>query len=221
MKSVSEIQIALRSQRLIPLFYTGDSNTALAVMKQLYAQGIRVVEFTHRGNKAPIVFNAMEEARSQYFPDMHLLVGTIFSPEQAELYLESGADGLVSPCYTPELAAFVNEKNAFWIPGCMTPTEINNAASTGAEWIKLFPGNSLTPDFVRAIKPVFPSLHFMITGGVTLDQDNILSWIKAGAEVVGMGSQWINSAILDNGDMNVLKQHTDRAVQIAHQINSK
>ncbi len=220
MSSTATIQDALLAQRLVPLFYTGETAIAVTILEQLYAQGIRVLEFTHRGNKAPVVFGAMERIRSERYPDMKLLVGTIFSPEQAEQYLEAGADGLVSPCYTPELAGFVNEKEAFWIPGCMTPTEINTAASTGAEWIKLFPGNTLTPDFVRAIKPVFPALNFMITGGVSLDPSNIGSWMQSGAAAVGLGSQWINSSILEKNDIALLKQHTDRAVQIAQQINS-
>src|SRR5690606_28297504 len=73
--------------------------------------------------------------------------------------------------------------------GCMTPTEIHTAESLGAPFVKLFPGNILGPDFLKGIKPLFPSLLFMPTGGVEPERDNIDHWLANGAVAVGLGSK--------------------------------
>lgn len=219
MSQAATIRSCISKQKLIPLFYTAVPATAIAILEVLYNEGVRVIEFTHRGNNALQVFREMIAAKEARFPEMQLLVGTIFSPEQAELYMEAGADGLVSPCYTPELAAFANETDSFWIPGCMTPSEINTAASTGSEWIKLFPGNTLGPEFVKAIKPVFPSLHFMVTGGVDLELANLNGWFSAGVSAAGLGSNWISADIIKNAAMDTLLANTRKAMDLVNQLN--
>lgn len=216
---MNDIKACVATQKLIPLFYTADPETATAVLDTLYAQGVRVIEFTHRGNNALKVFHEMVAVKEAKYPEMKLLTGTIFSPEQAELYMEAGADGLVSPCYTPELATFANETDTFWIPGCMTPSEINMAASTGSEWIKLFPGNTIGPDFVKAIKPVFPSLKFMVTGGVELDQVNLKNWFNAGVAALGLGGNWISAEILKDKSMDILAERSKTAMALVNQLN--
>ena len=219
MSSMNDIKASLSTQKLIPLFYTADPETAIAVLDTLYMEGVRVIEFTHRGNNALQVFHEMVAVKEAKYPEMKLLTGTIFSPEQAELYREAGADGLVSPCYTPELATFSNETDTFWIPGCMTPSEINTAASTGSEWIKLFPGNTIGPDFVKAIKPVFPSLKFMVTGGVELDPVNLNNWFHAGVAALGVGGNWISADILKNKSMDTLAERSKTAMALVNQLN--
>lgn len=219
MSQAANIKDCIAKQKLIPLFYTADPVTATSILDSLYDGGVRVIEFTHRGNNALQVFREMVAVKEDRFPEMKLLTGTIFSPEQAELYMEAGADGLVSPCYNPELAAFANESETFWIPGCMTPTEINMAASTGSEWIKLFPGNTIGPDFVKAIKPVFPSLHFMVTGGVELDLINLKRWFNAGASAAGLGSNWISTDIIKSAAMDSLAANTRMAMDLVNQLN--
>ncbi len=59
----------------------------------------------------------------------------------------------------------------------MTPTEIMKAEETGAALIKLFPGNSLGPGFVSAIKELFPDVLFIPTGGVKLEEVNLKAMV--------------------------------------------
>ncbi|MEL4486132.1 hypothetical protein AAEH76_21550, partial [Shewanella algae] len=84
------------------------------------------------------------------------------------------------------------------MPGCMTPTEIHIAAAAGCNLIKLFPGNVLGTSFVQAIKPLFPSLDFVVTGGVEANKQNIELWLKAGVMGVGLGSKFITEDIITN-----------------------
>jgi 2-dehydro-3-deoxyphosphogluconate aldolase/(4S)-4-hydroxy-2-oxoglutarate aldolase len=75
----------------------------------------------------------------------------------------------------------------------MTPTEIALAESLGAPLVKLFPGDTLGPGFLKAIKPLFPNVKFMPTGGVDVAEDNIRGWFEAGVYSVGLGSKLFNA----------------------------
>src|SRR5690606_18196713 len=73
--------------------------------------------------------------------------------------------------------------------GCMTPTEIALAEQLHAPLVKLFPGDTLGPKFLKAIKPLFPDMKFMPTGGVDVEESNINGWFEAGVFSVGLGSK--------------------------------
>src|SRR5690606_34504600 len=104
-------------------------------------------------------------------------------------YHAAGADFLISPCFYQPISDYVNQHQLTWIPGCMTASEINLAEQNGVGFVKLFPGNLLGPQYVTAIKPLFPELLFMPTGGVSLDPENIRGWFNSGVTAVGMGSK--------------------------------
>jgi 2-dehydro-3-deoxyphosphogluconate aldolase/(4S)-4-hydroxy-2-oxoglutarate aldolase len=75
----------------------------------------------------------------------------------------------------------------------MTPTEINFAEQLGATLIKLFPGDTLGPAFLKAIKPLFPDLSFMPTGGVDIKKESLDQWLTAGVAALGFGSKLFQS----------------------------
>ena len=111
-----------------------------------------------------------------------------------EKAIQNGADFLVSPGYTREMAKFSDNENILWIPGCMTPTELIQAQNDGLNFVKIFPATSLGVGFLKAASEVFPDILFMPTGGI--NSENIESWFHAGASAVGIGGALI-SAILD------------------------
>ena len=102
----------------------------------------------------------------------------------------------------------------------MTPTEIIKAENLGANFIKLFPGNLLGPGFVSAIKDIFPDLHFMPTGGVTTEKENIEQWFQAGVVAVGMGSQLISKKLLDSKDYHTIGKETEKVLAIIKSYNN-
>lgn len=218
MSKLTEVNEAISKQKLIPLFYTGDQQKAIAVTGLLYDEGIRVIEFTNRGPEALPVFAALAEMKKVRWPGLQLLTGTIFTPEQARAFLEAGADGLISPCYDTHIAAYVNTVGASWIPGCMTPSEINQALRAGCNTIKLFPGNTLGTGFLKAIRPVFPDAQFMITGGVELTEENIKSWFAAGASALGLGGNWIAAEALQGNDFTEIKRKTLQGIAILEKL---
>jgi 2-dehydro-3-deoxyphosphogluconate aldolase/(4S)-4-hydroxy-2-oxoglutarate aldolase len=139
-------------------------------------------------------------------PDLHLGIGTIKKEEDAAIYSALGAEFIVSPIIDTETAEYCRSAKLLWIPGCMTPTEISVAEKQGAKLIKLFPGNVLGPGYVKAIKPLFPGVKFMPTGGVEPTKESIASWMDAGVVCVGMGSNLISKTLIENKDWDTLKE---------------
>jgi 2-dehydro-3-deoxyphosphogluconate aldolase/(4S)-4-hydroxy-2-oxoglutarate aldolase len=174
---------------VIPVYYNEDAEICIEVLKACYAGGVRVFEFTNRGQNASENFKALLAYRNEHLPDMQLGIGTIKTVVQAKTYIELGADFIVSPIVRADLAEITASHHILWIPGCMTPTEINYAEELGAPLVKLFPGDTLGTGFLKAIKPLFPNLKFMPTGGVDVNKENIEGWLNAGVTALGFGSK--------------------------------
>jgi 2-dehydro-3-deoxyphosphogluconate aldolase/(4S)-4-hydroxy-2-oxoglutarate aldolase len=176
------------SHPVIPVYYNDDSETCLAIMSACYDGGIRVFEFTARGEMAVENFKILQQKRDADFPDLLLGIGTIKTADQAKAYIQLNADFIVSPIVSKDLAEVTRQNQVFWIPGCMTPSEIALAEELGATLVKLFPGNLLGTSFLKAIKPLFPNLQFMPTGGIDLSPEVITGWLQAGVTALGFGS---------------------------------
>src|SRR5215471_14707413 len=135
-------------QGILPLYYNADETVSIEVLRAIYKAGIKAVEYTNRGDAALKNFKKLVEVRNSEMQGMLLGVGTVKNLQHANDYVNAGADFLVSPGFIPEVAKFSNEKNIFYAPGCMTPSEIIAAENSGMEFIKIFPGNLLGPEFV-------------------------------------------------------------------------
>ena len=176
---------------MIPVFYHADVNTATSVLKATYAGGVRVFEFTNRGEAAFDVFSALLKEAAK-LPGLYLGIGTIMNDADTELFIAAGAHFIVSPILKPSMSVVCSKHHTLWIPGCATLTEIVHAKEAGAEVIKIFPGSILGPGFVSSVLPVVPGLKLMPTGGVEPTKENLTAWFKAGVYCVGMGSQLLS-----------------------------
>jgi 2-dehydro-3-deoxyphosphogluconate aldolase / (4S)-4-hydroxy-2-oxoglutarate aldolase len=203
----------IKQQRLMPLFYHSDQHVCLAVVLALYNAGIRCIEFTNRGEAALANFSALVAARKESMPDLYLAVGTIRTVHQANDFMEAGADFLISPVFDAAICKLAQTKNIWWIPGCMTPTEIHVAEHAGCNFVKLFPGNLLGPAFVSGIKVLFPHVSFMPTGGVEPNSDNLQAWFNAGVSAVGMGSTLITKKLIEEKNFSAIENNTREVLE--------
>jgi 2-dehydro-3-deoxyphosphogluconate aldolase/(4S)-4-hydroxy-2-oxoglutarate aldolase len=195
MQTIESASQHILQEKLIPLFYEADVDVCKSLVAALYAGGVRTIEFTHRGPKALENFKALVADKSKY-PGLLLGIGTIKTESDAKTYIEAGADFLISPVFDASVADIAYLNKILWIPGCMTPTEIHVAQTAGCSMVKLFPGNVLGPGFIEAIRPLFKDVHFLVTGGVDATEQSIMSWMKAGAAGVGLGSKLITKDVL-------------------------
>jgi 2-dehydro-3-deoxyphosphogluconate aldolase/(4S)-4-hydroxy-2-oxoglutarate aldolase len=207
-------------QGILPLYFNTDEIISLAILRALYKAGIKAVEYTNRGPEAVANFKKMVAIRDIEVPGMLLGIGTIKNIEQAKEYYAIGADFFISPGFVPEVAQFLQSKKVLYCPGCMTPTEIITAENAGIKFIKLFPGNILTPKFMSNIKDLFPSLCFMTTGGVDTTHTSIQSWFSAGVSAVGLGSKLITKERTDNGDYDGIENETRKVLQMIEIIQN-
>ncbi len=220
MKKKSAILELISQQGILPLYFYKDADVSVEVLKALHNAGIRAVEYTNRGETALHNFIEMRKVCDTEFKDMYLGIGTIKNEATAQIFIDAGADFIISPGLIPSVAKLADQHNLLWIPGCMTPSEIIQAETLGAKMIKLFPGNILGLGFMSAIKEIFPSLMFMPTGGVELDKDNIASWFKAGVSAVGMGSKLITKELLETRNYAQITATTKVVITIIKSIKS-
>lgn len=211
----------IREQALLPLFYHEDPATCVAAMKALYEAGVRCIEFTNRGEKAIENFSTLIGTRDAEMKDMLVGIGTIRNADQAREFIGAGADFMVSPIIDLSIEEVASAGKILWIPGCMTPTEINLALEAGINLLKLFPGNVLGPSFVESARAVFSRAEFIITGGVDTTEQNIRAWFRSGAVAVGMGSKLMTKEILDNGKYDQLKSNTKKLMALIQKIRGE
>ena len=214
MEKKEDLLLRIPEQGILPLYFYEDPEVCIGVLRALYKAGIRMVEYTNRGEAALQNFKKMLEVRDKEMKDLYLGIGTIKNGHAAETYIEAGVDFIICPGLVEEVARVADKNNMLWVPGCMTPSEIIRAETLGAKIIKIFPGNILGPAFMSAIKSLFPHLLFMPTGGVDLDKENIAAWLKAGVCAVGMGSKLISKQLLDQRDYATIEGHAKKAMDI-------
>jgi len=207
MSSFTRIQVALAMHEtgLVPLFYHHDSEICKKVISACHAGGAKVFEFTNRGDFAHEVFADVKKWAADNCPGMMIGAGSVADAPTAAIFMQMGADFIVSPVLNPEVARICNRRKVLWIPGCGTLTEISQAEELGAEIVKIFPGNAVGgPSFVKAVKGPCPWTTIMPTGGVDPSEDNLEKWFAAGVACVGMGSALITDKIIEADDWKTL-----------------
>lgn len=190
----------MRDTGMVPLFYHPDIELGKKVLKACYDGGARLMEFTARGDFAFEVFSELNKYAIKALPGMIMGVGSITDAAAASMFMQMGANFIVTPSLREDIALACNRRKVLWSPGCGSLTEINRAEELGCEVIKLFPGSTYGPGFVKAVRGPQPWTSIMPTGGVSTEEDNLKGWFDAGVTCVGMGSKLISKEILANKD---------------------
>ncbi|MDA3893073.1 MAG: bifunctional 4-hydroxy-2-oxoglutarate aldolase/2-dehydro-3-deoxy-phosphogluconate aldolase [Salinivirgaceae bacterium] len=200
---------------IVPLFYSQDVQLVKNVVKACYDGGARVFEFTNRGDFAHEVFAEVNKWCATECPEMIMGVGSIVDAGTASLYIQLGANFIVSPSLNPDMAKVCNRRKIAWMPGCGTLSEINLAEELGCEIVKIFPGKEVGgPSFVKAIAAPCPWTSVMPSGGVSPDKENLEAWFKAGVTCVGLGSQLTPKDVLAKGDFAFIENKVKEAIAI-------
>ncbi len=216
-----EVASVMKETGLVPLFFHTDVELGKQVVKACYDGGARLMEFTSRGDFAFEIFRELNKYALAELPGMILGVGSVTDAAAASLYMQLGANFVVTPILREDIAIVCNRRKVLWSPGCGSLTEIARAEELGCEIVKLFPGGIYGPKFVKAIKGPCPWTSIMPTGGVSPTDENLRGWFEAGVTCVGMGSQLISKEILANRDFDALKNNVQQALSIIQNIQNK
>ena len=222
MAQYSRIEVAqqMKNSGMVPLFFHSDINVAKSVLKACYDGGARLMEFTNRGDFAIEVFKALISYATQELPGMILGVGSVTDAAAASQYMLYGANFVVTPVFREDIAIVCNRRKVLWSPGCGSLTEIARAEEWGCEIVKLFPGSTYGPGFVKAIKGPQPWTSIMPTGGVSTEEANLRGWFEAGVHCVGMGSKLISKDILTNKAYEQLTEQVKHTLALIQTIRS-
>lgn len=206
------------STGLVPVFYNPCVETSKAVLKACYDGGIRVFEFTNRGDFAHEVFSELVKYANAELPGMILGVGSIIDAPTAALYLQEGANFVVGPLFNSAIAPICNRRCVPYIPGCGSATEIGMAQEAGCDICKAFPGDVLGPAFVKGVKAPMPWTQILVTGGVKPETENLKAWFKAGASCVGMGSNLFPKDVVKAGDWATITKLCSESLKIIAEV---
>lgn len=208
----------IRNVPLVPVFYYPDADVCAGVLAACYRAGVRAFEFTNRGDFAYERFADLSRRCARDFPDLALGAGTILDAPTAALYLQLGADFIVAPTFSEEVARICNRRKVAYLPGCATLTEITTAHEWGVEIVKVFPGEVLGPGFIKSLSGPLPFTSAMVTGGVEPNRESLSKWFGAGAVAVGMGSQLFPKAVLANHAFDQIEATVRDVVRIIAEL---
>jgi len=214
-----DVLLNMRETAVIPLYYHPDIEVCKAVITACYRGGMKIFEFTNRGDMAHELFAELVMWSRQEMSDLVLGVGTVVDAGTCSLYIQLGARFIVSPLLNEDMAKVCNRRKVLWIPGCATASEIGRAEELGAEVVKLFPGPTVGgAAFLKAYLGPCPWSLIMPSGGVLPTRENLKEWFDAGAFCVGMGSQLITGEIISGKAYDKLEQNARETMELIRQL---
>lgn len=199
---------------MVPVFYNKDVEITCQVVKACYDGGVRAFEFTNRGDFAHEVFAQVVKFAANECPEMAIGVGSIVDAPTASLYMQLGACFVVGPLFNPDVAKVCNRRSVPYTPGCGSISEVGFAQEAGCTICKVFPGDVLSPKFVKGLLAPMPWSKLMVTGGVEPTGENLQSWFKAGVFCVGMGSKLFPKEVIQTGDWSAITAKCTEAFDI-------
>lgn len=210
-----EVYQAVINTGIVPVFYHPDIEVAKQVVKACYKGGIRVFEFTNRGDFAQEVFGELQKWTNKECPEMILGIGSVVDAPTASLYIQLGTNFVVGPLLNPDIFKVCNRRQIAYSPGCATTSEIGTAQELGAEIVKIFPGGNVGgPSFVKNIKGPMPWSRIMVTGGVAPTEENLVAWFTAGVTAVGMGSKLFPKEVLANKEWDKITELCEKSIAV-------
>ncbi len=222
MAQFTRMQVAgvMEETGLVPLFFNSDVAVAKKLLKACYDGGARLLEFTARGDFASEIFAELTKYAIAELPGMIMGVGSVTDAAAASLYMQLGANFIVTPVLREDIALVCNRRKVLWSSGCGSLTEIARAEELGCEIVKLFPGGIYGPQFVKAIKGPCPWTSIMPTGGVAPTRENLAQWFQAGVTCVGMGSKLVSKNDQGQWDYKLITERTQKAINLIKEIRA-
>ncbi len=176
-------QLALAG--LIPVIKVNDAQDAVPLCKVLQDGGLPVAEITFRTAAAEEAIRLVHEQ----VPDVLLGAGTVLTPEQADRAWAAGARYIVSPGFNPRVVRHCLDKGYPILPGCSSPSDIEQALEMGLSAVKIFPAGALGGiATIKALAGPYPQMHYVPTGGV--NANNLMDYLNF-PKVLACGGSWM------------------------------
>ena len=202
LKTIGEIGV-------VPVIKVEDVGKAADLAGALKNGGIPVAEVTFRAAGADKAIAAMRATH----PDMLVGAGTVLTVDQVKLAAEAGAQFMVSPGFNPKVVGYCVEHGIPITPGCITPSEIEQALEFGLTTVKFFPSEqSGGLAKMKALAGPYGGLKFIPTGGI--DLKNLAEYLAYDRILACGGSFMVKEEYIKNGEWDKITALSRQAVDI-------
>jgi 2-dehydro-3-deoxyphosphogluconate aldolase/(4S)-4-hydroxy-2-oxoglutarate aldolase len=201
----------IENEALIAVLRVDSAQQAIDTCRALRDGGVVVQEIAMT---TPGAAEAIERCAEE-LDDCLVGAGTVLDAESAERVIEAGAAFVFAPNVNPDVIETTRRHGRISVPGALTPTEIANATSAGADLVKLFPAHYFGPRYLKDLRAPMPDVRITPTGGINLD--NAATWLDAGAVALGVGSAMVRKELIRAGRWTEL---TDLARQYVQTVQA-
>src|SRR5688500_6078316 len=200
----------IRDIGLIPVVRAQSSDEAMKAIEAIREAGISIVEITMT---VPGAVRVIEEVSQRYGTEVLVGAGTVLDGETARACILAGARFVVSPSLNLETIAVCRGYGVAVMPGALTPTEVVQAWSAGADFVKVFPAGAVGgASYIKSLKAPLPQIELVPTGGVSLK--TAADFIKAGASALGVGADLVDVKAIREGQQNLITERAREFVRI-------
>jgi len=212
----TEVIKQIKDIGLIPVVRATSADEAMRAIDAIREGGVSVLEITMT---VPGAVGVIEELTKQYGSDVLVGAGTVLDAETARACILSGAQFVVSPALNLETIECCRRYGVAVMPGALTPTEVVQAWTAGADFVKVFPAGALGgASYLKALKAPLPQIELVPTGGVSLK--TAADFIKAGASALGVGADLVDLKALRDGQASVITERAKQFVQIVREARA-
>src|SRR6266568_8091574 len=214
--SKHEVLAQIREVGLVPVIRAESPEVAGQAIEAIRAGGVPILEITMT---VPGAIRLIEEMAGRYGRDTIVGAGTVLDPETARACILAGARFVVSPSLDLETIACCRRYGIAVLPGALTPTEVVQAWSAGADFVKVFPAGALGgASYIRALKAPLPQIELVPTGGVSLK--TAADFIQAGAMALGVGADLVDTKALREGRDEVITERAREFLEIVREARA-
>ncbi len=199
------INESIRKTGIVAIMRANNSDQLLAAADAVKAGGVNAIEVTMT---TPGAIKVIEQATAKYGEEVIFGVGSVLDPETARAAILAGAQFVVCPTLRLSTIEMAHRYDVPVVPGAYTATEALTAWEAGADMVKIFPSSVGGPKYIKALKGPLPQILLVPVGGVNLD--TTADFIRAGAEVVGVGGSLINQKLLDAKEFETITENARR-----------
>ncbi len=214
-KTRAAISSSLAATPLIAVLRASQAEDYDAVVDTLVENGLRSIELTL---STPGTIEHLPKLIERVSGVAEIGVGTVTSLGMARAAIDAGADYIVTPIVRRKVIAYCSKQGIAVFPGAFSPTEVYEAWAAGATAVKIFPAETVGPQYAQHLRGPFPELKFVPSGGIGMS--NIEQWLAAGASAVSVGGPLLGDA-LRGGSLTELAARAEEAVAIARAAGSR
>jgi 2-dehydro-3-deoxyphosphogluconate aldolase/(4S)-4-hydroxy-2-oxoglutarate aldolase len=214
--TVPSVVDRLRALRVVPVIVIESPRDAIPLAAALADGGLPCAEITFRTPAAVESLALIARER----PDFLVGAGTVLTPRQAELALESGARFAVSPGTNPRVVDHCRQIGLPFYPGVATPSDLEAALELGVRTVKFFPAEPMGGlRYLKAIAAPYGEVGFLPTGGIT--RDTLASYLEFRRVVACAGSWMAPSDWIASGAFDRIRDETRRVVELLETIDGR